>query len=206
MKMPVTIAITALSVLAFAAPAMTEALQLDFAQVAQGQWWRILTGHATHFGASHLFWDVLMFVGLGALCEVRHRRIFPVAISVMALTISLTVRLACPGIDIYRGLSGLDTGLFTWIVFDEIVLAIKRCDRSSLTLWATTSIGLMAKLLFELTTGQTLFVAEGAFQPLVESHLAGAMVGIVIGCCSGTQRMKWMHLKLARSSSNVRGI
>ncbi|MEZ6088660.1 MAG: rhombosortase [Pirellulaceae bacterium] len=173
MKTPTTILIAALSILAFASPSINATLQLDFARVAEGQWWRMLTGHATHFGASHLFWDLLMFVILGTICEWRHPRTFAISLATMATVISLAIHFACPDIDIYRGLSGLDTGLFAWLLVDEVAYAWKRRDRNWLAACVAAGVILTGKLVFEAVTGQTLFVASGDFRPLVESHLAG---------------------------------
>ena len=39
-----------------------------------GEIWRLATCHLTHWNAEHLQWDLLMFVVLGAVCELRNPR------------------------------------------------------------------------------------------------------------------------------------
>ncbi|WP_068141380.1 rhombosortase [Roseimaritima ulvae] len=179
-RYPITIATAAFALLAFASPTLTAWLQLDFAAVADGQWWRIITGHMTHFGGHHLFWDLLMFVVLSAACERQHRRHFGIATLLMMAGISLAIRFFCDDIAVYRGLSGLDTGLFVWFVSDQCRQSLRQCDRLATLLWLAPLIGLVGKLLFEAITGQTLFVDSSTFEPLVEAHLAGAAIGAAL--------------------------
>ena len=173
-RFPVTILISLAALFAYASPALTAWLQLDFAAVADGQWWRIWSGHISHFGGHHLFWDLLMFAVLGAVCEGRHPRYFGIATAVMMAGISLAIGVGCEQIATYRGLSGLDTGLFVWFIADQCWQSVRRHDRLAALLWLAPAAGLTGKLLLEAATGQTLFVDSSEFVPLVESHLAGA--------------------------------
>jgi rhomboid family GlyGly-CTERM serine protease len=169
-----------LSVVAIVAhflPAVGNGLQLDFALTAQGQWWRIWTGHLTHYEASHLFWDLLMFVVLGSACERSHPQIFGSYLVLMLAAISAVIGYCCD-VSVYRGLSGIDTGLFAWFAADQIRNAWAERDRIGLLLWLLAVSGLVGKLAFEIATGQTLFVDSRNFTPLVESHLAGLLTGL----------------------------
>ena len=64
---PLTITVSLFAILVHWIPGCQNALELDFSMVSGGQWWRILTGHLTHFDSQHLFWDLVMFTGLGEL-------------------------------------------------------------------------------------------------------------------------------------------
>ncbi len=187
---PVTVLIASLAIVAWLCPAVTALLELDFAAVAGGQWWRLLGGHVTHFGAEHLFWDLLMFVVLGAACERKHPRAFGIALGGLMLGTSIAIGVWCPAISSYRGLSGLDTALFVWFLADQIVASAQRTRWKAAMLWATPLVGLVAKLVFEAATGQTLFVDSAAFQPLVEAHLAGVVGGLVCVTVFRTQRSR----------------
>ena len=176
---PVTITVSALALVAWACPTLTLWLQLDFKAVADGQWWRIWTGHLTHYDGNHLFWDLIMFVVLAGACEHRHRRRFALALTVMVAVISASIGYFCDQVSVYRGLSGIDTGLFVWFVADQCHDCWRSRDRVSALLWLSLSMGLIGKLLYEVTTGQILFVDASGFTPLVESHLAGAAIGLV---------------------------
>lgn len=178
-RFPVTITVSLVALLIHFVPALNEFFQLDFDAVAGGQWWRIWTGHLTHFGREHLFWDLLMFVGLAGACERTCPRQMPTAVALMAAGISLAVGLFCADVGTYRGLSGIDTGLFVWFAGMRSLKSLDDRDPFSGLLWAVPFAGLIGKLLFELATGQTLFVDSSGFVPLVESHLAGVVIGIL---------------------------
>lgn len=58
-KLPIlTLAIGALSLFVFLRPGWTETLEMNRAALAQGEFWRLYTGHLTHFSADHLKWDL----------------------------------------------------------------------------------------------------------------------------------------------------
>ena len=175
---PVTIAVASVAVVAFMVPGVTDYLQLDMEQAFGGEFWRIITGHVTHYGSSHLFWDLLMFVVLGAVCERRCGVLYGPALAMMAVVISASIAIGCPQIGVYRGLSGLDTGLFAWFVADQAVQAVRRREWGSAGIWLAMGGGLLCKLGFEWATGATLFVDSDGFVPLVQSHLAGLIAGV----------------------------
>ena len=168
------------ALLAYAVPTLAPFWQLDFAEVSDGQWWRIWTGHLTHYDGNHLFWDLLMFAILGAACELRHPRQFAASMALMSAGISAAMAVFCGQIEVYRGLSGLDTGLFVWFAGDQIRQSLRDRDRLAATFWIAPCVGLVGKLLLEATTGNTLFVDSSDFTPLVESHLAGAVIGFLL--------------------------
>ena len=179
-----TIIVSLLALLAYANPALTQWLQLDFSAVTSGQWWRIWTGHLTHYDGQHLFWDLLMFVVLAAACERQHPRLFAPAITLMIAGISATVGFVCEE-SVYRGLSSLDTGLFVWFIAGQVRQSILGRDRVTALLWLVPGVGVVGKLLYEATTGQTLFVEATTFTPLVEAHLAGVMSGLICSVAIG---------------------
>ncbi len=179
-RYPVTIIISLLAVLIHFVPTLSESLQTDFVALSDGQWWRIWTGHLTHFDAGHLFWDLLMFIGLAGACEHRcPRQILP-GILLMAAAITFAVRLLAPEVSSYRGLSGIDTGLFVWFAGMRLRQSLTDRDHVGMLLWLVPCVGLIGKLVYEAVSGQTLFVDSADFLPLVESHLAGVVIGLLI--------------------------
>ncbi len=195
---PVTILVSAMALLAWASPAITSWLQLDFMAVTDGQWWRIWTGHLTHYDGNHLFWDLLMFAILGASCERIVGSRFPAMLAIITAGISASIAWWCPEITVYRGLSGIDTALFVWFVADQSVRAWNREERIVAALWIAPSAGLVGKLLFEASTGNTLFVDSSSFTPLVQSHLAGAAFGLLASVSS-----RWARLAFKSSARTV---
>jgi len=177
---PITIVLSVIVLLTGASPTIADWLEFDHQRVGDGQWWRIWTGHLAHYHWDHLFWDLLMFVVLGAIVERTYRRPFGVALLCMMTGVTTAVALTCDGMQVYRGLSGLDTGLFVWLVVDQCRKRWIEGDRVAATLWLSALIGLNGKLLFEAFSGETLFVNSSSFTPLVESHLAGAGLGLLL--------------------------
>ncbi len=175
-----TLVIAVVTLLIHACPTLSSTLQLDFKAVSGGQWWRLLSGHLTHYDGQHLFWDLLMFVVLGAVCERQNRKLFGVFFVIMATIVSLTVMQACGDISEYRGLSGIDTGLFTWLTISQLRKSLAGGDRYFAAFWTMSGFMLLGKLGFEMITGDVLFVQTDGFKPLLESHLAGATVGILV--------------------------
>lgn len=181
----VTTILSLLAILAHVSPTLTVAMQLDFAAVSNGQWWRIWTGHLTHYGGQHLFWDLLVFAVLGGACERQFPRKFLPALFLTAAGISAAIGLLCDDITVYRGLSGIDTGLFVWFVSDQFRQSFAGRDEVLIALWILMVILLVGKLCFEAQTGGLLFVDAKLFTPLVESHIVGAGIGVT---CFGTMR------------------
>jgi len=168
-------------------PVAQEALQFDREAVAEGQLWRVVTGNLVHWTSEHLFWDLLMFVVLGALVESRSRRRFIACLLVSAVTIPLAVAFAHPAMQTYRGLSGIDTALFSLLAVELLRERTKSRDWLAVALIALLMCGLAAKLLFELSTGSTVFAeAQGAFTPVPPAHVVGAIVGL--GLSAGQRR------------------
>jgi rhomboid family GlyGly-CTERM serine protease len=167
-----------LAVLVYLLPAWTNALQFDRAAMGAGELWRLLTGHFTHFSNAHLRWDAVVFVGLGGLVELRHRRDFFLCVLGSALVISMGVAMFQPHFMTYRGLSGVDSALFGYLCADVAVLA--HCERNR---WYTAgatiaALSFIAKALFEFLTGTSLFVqAPEAFVTAPLAHLLGALFG-----------------------------
>jgi len=163
-------------------PQMTPWLQFDRSAILQGEIWRTLTGHLTHWSVSHLFWDMLVFLVLAGIIERFSRRQFLACFAAGSLTISLLVFTMLPEMAYYRGLSGIDSGLFMLL----LVLLYRRNAAGHNVLHKIPYIllGLLfiGKTAFELSTAQTLFVqSSDLFIPVPLAHMGGAFVGGIIG-------------------------
>jgi hypothetical protein len=105
----------------------------------------------------------------------------------MATIVSLTVMFACSDISEYRGLSGIDTGLFAWLTITQLRTSLAGRDRYFAAFWATSGLLLIGKLGFEMITGDVLFVQADGFKPILESHLAGTAVGALVALAIPTR-------------------
>ena len=174
-----TIAVVALGIAAI--PFAGLALQYERSRIIAGELWRLATCHVTHWNGEHLLWDLLMFVVLAAWCEWRNPQRMRLCLIFGAMAVSSTVYLFFPHMHAYRGLSGVDTALFTLLaveLFREAAgtrpIAI-RCHRRA-------AAGVCSQdCLRSIYRQHDLCRQQAAgFVPLVWDHLAGAVVGIVV--------------------------
>lgn len=174
-----TLLLAALAVVIHVVPSLGNVLQFDRAAVAHGQVWRFFTAHLTHFGNDHLRWDLLAFVVLGVVAERRSRGGFFLVLGVSAAVITTGVWLAQPQFTTYRGLSGIDSALFGFVIADLLAAGWRERHGFSLVVGALALAGFAAKCAVELTSGGTVFVETGgAFAPVPLAHLLGLACGI----------------------------
>lgn len=123
-----------------------------------------------------------MFVLLGAICERRNRRAFLACLGLSAAIIPLGVLGLAPKMMTYRGLSGIDTALFTLLGVWLLQSSIERREWLSVAVVGGLMVGAAGKICFELATGNTLFVNDIAagFTPLPLARVLGAAAGIAI--------------------------
>jgi rhomboid family GlyGly-CTERM serine protease len=178
----VTLSVCLLAALAACFQPITAALEFDRAAIVADEWWRMVGGHITHWNADHLMWDGLMFAVLGALCERRSRPRFLLCLALSALAISGGIWWLLPAIESYRGLSGIDSALFTLAAATMLADARHNGDRVAAAVVLATLAGFAAKLTYEMLTGDTLFVdsAAAGFVPLPLAHVVGGCVGLAI--------------------------
>lgn len=176
-----TAVLTLLAIGIWLVPGVSELLEYRRGAIASGEFWRAVTGHLTHWNADHLLWDALMFAVLGALVERTSRRAFVLTCALSAAAISATLWFCRPGLELYRGLSGIDSALFVfqagWLVREAL-----REKRHAAALLPTVALaGFVAKIGYELATGATLFVdsAAAGFAPLPLAHVIGAATGLL---------------------------
>ncbi len=163
-------------------PQMTSWFQFDREALQQGEVWRTVTGHLTHWSAAHFFWDILVFLVLAGTIEWFSRRRLLACFATGSLVISLLVFALLPEMIYYRGLSGIDSGLFMLLL---ILLYRRNATGKSLvhkSPYLLLGLFFIGKSVFELKTAQTLFVPSAdLFIPVPMAHLGGALVGAVIG-------------------------
>ena len=122
-----------------------------------------------------------MFLVLGAVCERRWPRRFVCCLLASPVAISLTLWWAHADVSTYRGLSGVDTALFTLAAVGLLAEAAARRNRAGTFTIVALFAALAAKIVYEAATGTTLFVhSAGAFVPLPLAHLVGSIVGTAI--------------------------
>lgn len=125
------------------------ALVYDRAAIAQGEWWRLLSGHWVHADGSHAGWDILGLLCLGLLFEPKLGRLLPLALLAGTAAVDLWL-LTGSGLARYCGLSGilnalLAAGLAAWW---------RELRSPAIPLVAA---GALAKIVVEIGAGEALF-------------------------------------------------
>jgi rhomboid family GlyGly-CTERM serine protease len=154
-------------------PPLGQGLEWSRAEMADGQWWRLLTGHWIHLGFVHL---ALNLGGL-ALLPLLFGRSLPGFWAVgyllaAPLGISLGLVWAVPQLDWYRGFSGCLHGLFVFMALAGL---------RQQPLWHGLLLaGMALKLGFEAIypTGTASFIGAAV---IYQAHWLGAMTGLVAG-------------------------
>jgi rhomboid family GlyGly-CTERM serine protease len=190
-KVPLTFVVASTAIVVACLPQVGEALQFDRTAVAAGELWRLATAHLVHWNVEHLQWDLLMFVVLGAACEIRRRRRMWLCTATSTACVSILVLVFFPEIETYRGLSGVDTALFTLLAIDLMRDALKRQQPVMAVTIGALLVGFMAKTAYEAVTGHALFVDQTAagFELLVWDHIVAAVVGAVIALSVGRRHL-----------------
>ena len=163
-------------------PGAESLLEFDRVAIAEGDWWRWVTGHLTHFGVDHFVWDASVFAVLGVMCERRNRTATLACLGFAALLIPAAIWLLMPEMATYRGLSGLDTALFALLGMMTLLEKRREGSRGWVVALGLTLLGMVAKIAWEYYTGGTIFVdsSSGQFVPIPLAHLVGAVVGLLV--------------------------
>ncbi len=172
-------------------PQATGSLEYQRAALAQGQLWRSITCHWTHWDLEHLVLDAAAFLLLAIACARRSRAQLLLCLGLAAPVISLVLWTALPRMGHYRGLSGLDAALFAllagWQLRDAVHRRRRPDSRSTRSAWrsvvaALALAALALKILYEVATGDALFLAQesSGFVPIPLAHAVGGLVGLAV--------------------------
>jgi len=168
--------------------------------LAENQLHTLWTGHLLHYTLEHYVWDALMFVGFACLLWREERGRLWLWLFLAAPLISIVVFRVDPGLSEYRGLSALDSMLFTRYCLGIAVFS-KGWDR-----WLFGCLPLAAltgKIIYELTAGTALFVSDlgPGVVPLPSAHIAGMLLGciwMVTVCVSKKRRRSGIRARGSR--------
>jgi rhomboid family GlyGly-CTERM serine protease len=178
---PLAIALL-IAALSLAGPSATEGLAYAREPLAQGQWWRALSGHFVHLGVVHAALNLCGLLLLVLLCPARLRAAeWLRRVLVLALGTSLLLYVAAPAVERYVGLSGVLHGLLLL----GLVPMARRGDRVAMAALAI----LLAKLVLEQVLGASAdeerLIGAGV---VTMAHLFGTLAALVYGFAFGTFR------------------
>ena len=166
----------------FLVPGAAELFTFQRSGVFAGEFWRIFTGHLTHFTGTHLFWDVGALLVLGWLAERRSVVRFAATLVGSAVLISLGVLVLLPQMPEYRGLSGVDSALFGLVAVTLLREQLQRRARLLVMAIAVVLLGFGGKIAFELITGTAFFARdlEPGVMPVALAHIVGGVWGAIV--------------------------
>lgn len=179
--------LSALAVALYASPTLTQRFAYARGAIAAGEVWRLLTGHFTHWTAEHLLWDLLVFAVLAVLWErSAGKRSLSALVFGSALLISAAVWTAMPEVTLYRGLSGVDCALVTATSVLLLRRSLQRGEWGLSVAFSFVLAGYFLKILYESSTGGTVFVEADAFVAVPLAHLVGGGYGALLGAYQKT--------------------
>jgi rhomboid family GlyGly-CTERM serine protease len=151
-----------------------QAFEYDRTDIGGGEFWRLWTGHVTHFGWSHLAWNLAVFVPAGIWLERKR----PIAarwfLAIAPVAISGALWMTDAALERYAGLSGVATGLLVFLALLE-----RGEPKGGARFWNLALILVAAKIALELATQNSLFVHFGhpEIRSVPAAHVAGAAIG-----------------------------
>ena len=147
-----------------------EGLVLDRQALAQGEYWRLITGHWVHSDIEHAIWNVLAMALLVHLTARDAWWAFLGAFLLAMFSINVWFLAINSTLLFYCGLSGILNAAF--------VIALESLWRQtgSRLVWLI-GLAAVAKMLFELTLGYSLFT-QTAWQSVPQAHVIGFLSGL----------------------------
>ncbi|WP_309383948.1 rhomboid family intramembrane serine protease [Cerasicoccus frondis] len=166
-------------------PTMTNALQWTRGGEHFSTLW---TAHLTHWSAGHLFWDALMLAVFGLIAARSYGLRLLTTFLLTAPLITIGVAYFSPEITSYRGLSGLDTLLFTYVCLK--ILCDAKQTQSMRIASVLMMLGLTGKTAYETMTHSALFAGDlgPGVVTVPVAHLIGGLLGAALAVGSLTRK------------------
>ncbi|MCK5682925.1 rhombosortase [bacterium] len=174
-----SIILSLIAVLFYLIPGSLKLFEYNKLAIGNGQIWRLITCHFTHFTTSHFFWDFLTFFFLAIFCELQGSKRFMFTTLVSVFLISISLWFIDPTLMYYRGLSGLCSALY--ILFALICLSNAKKNLGGQAIAYMFIFFFIVKTLYELSLTSTVFVSSlgVGVVPIPLSHLVGAIAGLI---------------------------
>ncbi|WP_165311838.1 rhombosortase [Vibrio ziniensis] len=138
--------------------------------IANGQWWRIVTGNLTHTNFTHLMMNLL---GLWVISYLFHPKTRHFAVLTLLISIWIGISLLFTDMSNYLGLSGTLHGLFAFYALKEALGGRKSS-------WLLV-LGVILKVVSEQLFGAPDSTAEMIHARVaIEAHLSGLLAGITL--------------------------
>lgn len=150
--------------------AAPESLIYSRQAIAQGEIWRLFTGHFVHCDFSHLSMNLIALLILGGLLEQQIGRKFSGVAAISCLGISSWLWFAKTDLQFYCGLSGMLNGLL-------VVLLVTLWRKNNHPILPFIAIASLLKIVIESTSQQAIF-SNLSWAGVPGAHGAGLAAGI----------------------------
>lgn len=167
--------------------------------LADGEVWRLVTGHFMHFSWTHLAADIGGFLLLGVLVEKEQgRRTMLRLLVLFALGTSAALWLFVPQLAFYGGISALNYGLLTWLCLTQRGVVQKRWEWIPLLF----PVLLLAHIGWQSSTEESLLSAglPRSVRVAWQAHLA-AVVLACIGVAVKESLRTWRAQNLSSAAA-----
>ena len=154
-------------------PQSRDGLFYDRDLIAQGQWWRLWSGHLAHHSASHLWWNLVVFLPAAGWLERLQPTLARFFLAVSPLIISGALWSLDPKLQFYAGLSGVTMGVLTLLT----ILQLRNESGEPRQIWLVALILIALKIAFEFRQPATALFAglPTGIRNVPLAHLAGAL-------------------------------
>lgn len=171
-----TLAIALVSVLLFCWPALNGILIYDRAMILHGQIWRGWTGHLVHYSASHLLWNLAVFLSAGCWLEYIRPQSARWFYLFSPPVIAASLLVAEPTLEYYAGLSGVATGVLVFLG----CVQLSENNAEPTWFWVAVFGLVVVKIALETVTHVPLLVSDSpTFRVVPVAHISGAGCGIL---------------------------
>ncbi len=151
--------------------AASEALVYNRQALAQGEIWRLLTGHFVHCDFAHLGWNLAALLILGGLLEQRLGTRLLGVVAISCLGVSSWLWFVKADLLLYCGLSGMLNGLLA-------VLLATLWQESRHPALPLVAVGVLLKIFIEAASQQAIFT-HLSWAGVPGAHGAGLAAGVI---------------------------
>lgn len=158
-------------------PVLSGVLIYDRTAIADGEWWRLLSGNLVHYSALHFVYNVAAVLVAGTLVELRgYSRLWLVCL-VAAAAIGVAIYAMNPEMRYFGGLSGVATAVIVYLCLNGLTETGAWRTLCLMTL-ALVSVKIAAEVIFDaslMTYGE-----PQSFVPVPLSHAVGAIAALLV--------------------------